>query len=253
VQRESSISGELAELVNERARRAVAAVRDPRAKARRRRRRARRALLRHSVVALIAGPVTAVIGATPALELSEVVAGSVTGLAAFGAVAAGLRLARLHRSPLPPAKQPPPALPPPGSVAREPMVRLAEAEAGLTDLLAVLARQRHGVAVVPLEALESARSALAEAAVELRGTAEAICAVERAAGAEGTGPQSGLREAVVGLRRQLDAGVAEVSGLVAAAGTVVAAAGSQTRPAALAEATDRLSGLAEGLRELPRS
>ncbi len=105
----------------------------------------------------------------------------------------------------------------------------------------------------------SAKAALVEAAAELRGTAEAIRAVERAAGAsasdnKSTTQRAGLLDAVAALRGQLDEGVAEVCGLVTAAGAVVAAARPETRPAALTEATDRLTGLADGLRELrPRS
>ncbi|MGH3909546.1 MAG: phage shock envelope stress response protein PspM, partial [Pseudonocardiaceae bacterium] len=187
-----SVTAELAELVGQQARRVLAAVRDPRAKALRRRRRARRAAELHSGIALIAGAVTAVIGSSGAVELSEVAAGSVTALAVLGAGAAGVRLVRLHRRPLPPVQDPPPALPPRGSAAREPLIRLAEAEAGFGDLLAVVAR-RHGVAEVPLEALVSAKAALVEAAAELRGTAEAIRAVERAAGASASDKSTAQR------------------------------------------------------------
>jgi hypothetical protein len=202
-----------------------------------------------SGVALVAGTVTAVIGSTSGLELSEVGAGSVTALAAVGAGAAGVRWIRLRRTPLPAAHAPPaPPLPPPGSAAREPLARLAVAEAGLADLLAVLARPRHGVAVVSAETLESTRVAVAQAGTALRGTADAIRAVERAA--VGARPASGLLDAVSALRRQLDEGVDEVCGLVTAAGAVVSAAGPEHQPAALAEATDRLTGLADGLREL---
>lgn len=253
-----SVTGELAELVGQQARRALAAVRDPRARALRRRRRARRAAGLHSGIALVAGMITAVIGSTGALELSEVVAGSVTAVFALGAGAAGFRMVRLYRTPLPPEPQAPAAaLPPPGSAAREPLIRLARAEAGLADLLAVLERPRHGVAVVAPETIDSTRAALAAAAAELRGTAEAIRAVERAAGAAAgttggsTAQQAGLLDAVTALRSQLDNGVDEVCGLVSAAGAVVSAAGPEHRPAALTDATDRLTGLAAGLRELP--
>lgn len=254
------LTAELIELVGQQARRVVAAVRDPRAKALRRRRRARRAIVLRSGVALVAGTVTAVIGSSDAVELSEVAAGSVAAAAALGAGMAGARLVRLYRSPLPPPRETrTAALPPLDSAAREPMVRLAAAEAGLTELLAVLERPRHGIAAVPLEALESTRVALAEAAAQLRGTAEALCAVERAAAGDFvTDPsgmaverRTGLVDAVAALRRQLDEGVAEVCGLVSAAGAVVTAADPENRPAALAEATDRLIGLAAGLRELP--
>jgi hypothetical protein len=133
------------------------------------------------------------------------------------------------------------------------MVRLARAETGLAELLAVLERPRHGVAVVAPQTLQATRSALAEAAAELRGTAEAIRAVERATGAASaasTAQRAGLLDAVAALRSQLDEGVDEVCSLVSAAGAVVSAAGSEHRPAALVEATDRLTGLAEGLREV---
>ncbi|MGH4023651.1 MAG: hypothetical protein ACRDRV_03610, partial [Pseudonocardiaceae bacterium] len=125
------------------------------------------------------------------------------------------------------------------------------------------------------ETIESTRAARTEAAAELRGTAEAIRAVERASGATSgatgaTGAsgefavsggadmsggaaaqRAGLLDAVTALRNQLDQGVDEVCSLVGAAGAVVSAAGAEHRPAALADATDRLTGLAAGLRELP--
>lgn len=254
-----TLATELVELVGHQARRAVASVRDPRAKALRRRRRARRALALRSGVALVAGTVTAVIGTSSGLELSEVGAGAVTVLAAVGAGAAGVRCIRLWRSPLPAAHPPPsPPLPPPGSAAREPLARLAVAEAGLADVLAVLSRPRHGVPLVAAETIESTRAAGAEACSSLRGTAEAIRAVERAAALQPAAAElpdqpdqrAGLLDAVTALRRQLDEGVDEICGLVAAAGAVVSAAGPHHQPAALAEATDRLTGLAVGLREL---
>lgn len=246
-----SLTAELAELVGRQARRALAAVRDPRARALRRRRRARRSVVLRSGITLAAGTITAMIGSTSALEISEVAAGSVTALLAVGAGAAGVRLVRLHRSPLPPPPQEPPAaLPPPRSAAREPMARLSRAEAGLHDLFAVLERERRGVAVVDPATIEATRSALAEATGELRGTAEALQAVERAAQAAGAAQRPGLLAASDALRGRLDEGVDEVCGLVSAAGAVVSAAASEHRPDALADATDRLTGLAEGLREV---
>lgn len=254
------LTAELRELIGQQARRVVAAMRDPRARALRRRRRARRAIVLRSGVTLVAGTVTAVIGSREAVELAEVAAGSVAAVAALGAGMAGARLVRLYRIPLPPPQETPAAvLPPLDSAAREPMVRLAAAEASLADLLAVLERPRHGIAAVPPEALGSTRVALAEASAQLRSAAEALCAVERAAASDslsdpaGTavGRRTGLVDAVAALRRQLDEGVDEVCGLVTAAGAVVTAAGPENRPAALADATDRLIGLAAGLRELP--
>ncbi len=54
------------------------------------------------------------------------------------------------------------------------------------------------------------------------------------------------------LAERLDEGVDDFTGLVAAAGRVVAASGSARRAttAGLTEATDRLTGLAAALREL---
>lgn len=257
------MTGELAELVGQQTRRALAAVRDPRARALRRRRRARRVATVQSGLALVAGTVTAVIGSSAVLEPSEVIAGSVTAAFALGAGAAAVRMVRLYRTALPSAPPTPAELPPPGSAAREPLIRLARAEAGLADLLAVLERPRHGVAVVASETIESTRAALAEAATGLRGTAEAIRAVEQAAGAASgavgdcavsggaAAQRAGLLDAVTALRNQLDQGVDEVCGLVTAAGAVVSVAGPEHRPAALADATDRLTGLAAGLGELP--
>lgn len=252
------LAAELMELIGQQARRVVAAARDPRAKALRRRRRARRAVILRSGVTLVAGTVTAVIGSSAAVELSEVAAGSVAAAAALGVGMAGARLARLYRSPLPPPQETV-ALPPLDSAAREPMVRLAAAEAGLAELLAVLERPRHGIAAVSPEALESTRVALAEASAQLRSTADALRAVERAAAGDSVtdtagmaiGRRAGLVEAVAALRRQLDEGVDEVCALVTAAGAVVTAADPENRPTALADATDRLIGLAAGLRELP--
>lgn len=228
----------------EQAGRVVAKVRDPRARALRQRRRARRATVVRSGVTLVGAAVTAVIGSTGALELSEVLAGAFTVAVGLRAVTAGARWARLRRTPLPPAAAPP--LPPRDSAAHEPLARLADAEAALDDLLAVLARPRAGVAVVAPETLDSTRAAVAEAAAGLRGTADALRAVERVARER----RDELTGAVAALRRDLDRGVDEVWDLVTAVGEVVTAAGPQQRPGALTEATDRLAGLARGLRDL---
>ncbi len=64
--------------------------------------------------------------------------------------------------------------------------------------------------------------------------------------------RAALSDAVRTLAERLDDGVDDFSRLVAAAGRVVAASGSALpgTPAALTEATDRLTGLAAALREL---
>lgn len=238
-----SVAGEftaLADTVGQQVRRAVASVRDPRARALRRRRRARRAVLVRSAVAGVSGAVTAVVGQVPALELAEVAGGSVTTLAVLGTAAAGVRLVRLRRAPLP--APPTPALPPSGSAAREPVQRLAAAEASLSDLLAVLARPGPGGPLLPADSIRSTRDAADHALASLRATADSLLAVERAA----------LSQAVEGLRRQLEEGTDEVGALVAAAGRAVAAGETETPPAELTDATDRLAGLAAALHDLVR-
>ncbi len=227
----------------------VAAVRDPRARALRRRRRARRAAAVYAGMAAVAGTITATLGDLPGtLEISEIAGGSVTVLALLGAGTAGIRALRLHRTPLPAPASPP--LPPPSSAARAPLARLAAAEAGLDDLLALLARPRHGAPALPPDAASSIRDAAAEASVTLRGMAESLQAVERAVPTAPVGERAALTDAVHLLTVRLDEGVDELSRLVSAAGHVVAAGSAGTPGSRLTEATDRLSGLAAGLREL---
>lgn len=228
--------------------RIVAAARDPRAKALRRRRRARRAVVARSGIAVVAGTATAVVGQVPALELSEIAGGSVTALAILGAGTAGVRLARMLRTPLPGPPAPP--LPPWGSAAREPMQRLAAAEASLTDLLEVLARPRAGGPLLSEEGIRSTREAADRALESLRATADSVLAVERAVASAPAPEREALSQAAEGLARQLQEGADEVGALVAAAGRAVVAGGAEVPPAELTEATDRLAGLAAGLREL---
>lgn len=244
----------LAETVGTQLRRAcrfVASVRDPRARALRRRWRARRAVLARSAVAAVSGAATAVVGEIPTLELTEIAGGSVTALAALGAGAAGARLVRLHRTPLPAATAPPaPPLPPPGSAAREPLQRLAAAEATLAELLALLARPRPGGPLLPEGSIRPVRDVADRAITSLRGTADAVLAVERAATSAPARERETLLQAVEGLAKQLVAGTDQLGALVAAAGRAVAAGGAEAAPADLTDATDRLAGLAAALDEL---
>lgn len=247
------LPAELAELATQRVRRAVEAVRDPRVKALRRRRRARRAVAQRSVVTLVAGSVTAVIGSARAIELTEIGAGTVTGVAALGAIAAGVRAVRLHRTPLPTAALPPaPPLPPAASAARAPLGRLAAAEASLAELLGELGRPRHGVSPMAADELELIRQAAIGAAATLRSGAAQLQAVERAVHFVPPAERAALSDPVGTLTERLDEGVDDFTRLVAAAGRVVAASGSGRRGTAgtLTEATDRLTGLAAALREL---
>ncbi len=239
---------ELTELVGQQVRQAVAAVRDPRARALRRRRRARRAAAVYAGTAAVTGTFTASLGNLPVLEVSEIAGGSVTALALLGAGTAGIRALRLHRTPLPAPASPP--LPPSGSAARAPLARLASAEAGLDELLELLARPRHGAAVLSPDSAVSIRDAAAEAGAMLRGTAASLQAVERTVPTAPPGERAALAEAVHLLAQRLDEGVDELSRLVSAAGHAVAAGSAGTPRARLTEATDRLAGLAAGLREL---
>lgn len=241
----------LSEAVGAQIRRAVASVRDPRARALRQRRRARRAVLVRSGVAAVSGTATAVVGQSPAVELTEVAGGSVMALAVLGAAAAGARLVRLRSTPLP--APPAPALPPSGSAAREPLQRLATAEASLSELLAVLARPRPGGPLLPADSIRATREAADRAVASLRGTADSVLAVERAIAGAPAAEREALSQAVEGLRKQLDAGADEVGALVAAAGRAVAAGEVETPQAELADATDALAGLAAGLHELADS
>ncbi|MQA14467.1 MAG: hypothetical protein GEV09_09920 [Pseudonocardiaceae bacterium] len=246
----------LGELVGQQVRRAVAAVRDPRAKALRRRRRARRALVLRSGAAAVAAAVTAVIGEAPGLEFGEIATGSVAGFALLGSGAAGVRLMQLRRTPLPEAPTPPapaPPLPPRGSAVRRPLQRLAAAEASLADLLAVLARPRPGGPLLAAEGVRATREAAAGAIASLRRTAESAVAVERALAGAPAGEREALSQGVDGLHRQLEEGTDDVSALVAAAGRAVAAGEAEVPWAELTDATDRLAGLAAALRELART
>ena len=240
---------ELTELVGQQVRWAIASVRDPRARALRRRRRARRFAAVYAGTAAVAGTVTATLGSLPGvLEVSEIAGGSVTALALLGAGTAGIRVLRLHRTPLPAPASPP--LPPPGSAARAPLARLASAEAGLDELLELLTRPRHGAAALSPDSTASIRDAAAEAGVTLRGTAQSLQAVERTVPTAPPGERAALAEAVHLLAERLDEGIDELSRLVSAAGHAVAAGSAGTPRAGLTEATDRLAGLAAGLREL---
>lgn len=198
---------------------------------------------------MLSGTVTATLGALPGvLEVSEIAGGSVTALALLGAGTAGIRALRLHRTPLPAPASPP--LPPAGSAARVPLARLASAEAALDELLALLARPRHGAATLSPDSAASIRDAAAEAGVTLRGTAQSLQAVERTVPTAPPGERAALAEAVYLLAGRLDEGVDELSRLVSVAGQVVAASSTGSPQARLTEATDRLAGLAAGLREI---
>ncbi|RZS34775.1 hypothetical protein EV193_108123 [Herbihabitans rhizosphaerae] len=139
-------------------------------------------------------------------------------------------------------------LPPRGSVAREPMVRLADAEETLGELLTQLST---GKVAVPVESIEHARATGAEAAAALRSVAARVQAVERAREAAPASERAVLSDGIRDMRRQLDEGLDGYGTLVAAVGRLVVdspKAGPDRD--ALTDATDHLAGLAAALRDL---
>ncbi|SFQ06620.1 hypothetical protein SAMN05421810_104362 [Amycolatopsis arida] len=230
---------------------------DPAAKLERRKRRTSRALTLWIVLTILCGLVavaglTGVVGAAGAAG-AEFLAGA-AGMVVFGAlgVRSGLRLRQLNRVELPASTAPPP-LPSAGSAAREPMERLAECEASLTELLTQLDTPSAGApASVPEVSVEEARATAREAAAALRGLAARVQAIERAMATAPAAERGPLGSAVRTLREQLDDGLTGYRGLIAAAGQAVAASSGGIQPAkeALTDATDRLAGLAIALREL---
>lgn len=136
-------------------------------------------------------------------------------------------------------------LPKVGSVAREPMRRLAEAEATLAELLGQLDDER-----LPTEWVDHTRRAIANTSGVLRAIAFQIQADERALGrATWRWERVTLTESTVESVHRIGRCLNGYDQLIAALGHAVAS----TAPpplAALTEATDRLTGLAEALREL---
>jgi len=167
------------------------------------------------------------------------------------AVRSGLRMRRLgheQRAIGAPNAAParPPALPPRGSLARQPIERLAEAESTLGELLRQIARG----GLVPAESVEHTRRTGAEAASALRAVAAQLHAVERARDHAPPSERGSLSDGVRRLRGQLDDGLDGYGSLVAAAGRVLAASSPAGPNQELLEATDHLAGLAMALRDL---
>lgn len=161
-----------------------------------------------------------------------------------GAIGAGLRYRKLKREPLPDPAPVPVALPSRESEAREPMQRLQEAEQTLHNALSQLSGTVAGSAPV------DARGTADATAAELRTGAERLQAVESAIEHSPAEDRAALRADVRRMRSELDDGVDEYGTLVAAAGRAVAASGAPEQGDALRDATDRLAGLASGLREV---
>ncbi|MEC3977642.1 phage shock envelope stress response protein PspM [Amycolatopsis sp. H20-H5] len=232
---------------------------EPAAKLERRKRRASRAMTLWILLTLLCGLYafatgSGLLSAAGAADFAQAVSG-IAGAAVFGTlgVRSGLRLRQLNRTQLPSAPAGPPPLPAAGSVARQPMERLAESEASLAELLRQLAVPTSlGTTAVPEVSVADARLTATEAAAALRGLAGRIQAIERGRNSAPERERGALDAAVRKLREQLDDGIEGYGSLVAAAGRAVAASsdGLGTSKQALTDATDHLAGLAMALREL---
>lgn len=215
---------------------------DPAAKLARRKRRASRAFTLWLVLTLLS-VLFAVTGYLGVLGGAAGVGGSLKGIVGvliFGTfgVRSGLRLRTLHLEQRSVRAEPPP-LPPVGSAAREPIRRLGDCESNLTDLLASL----------PAHTSEP-RATADDAAATLRQLADRVQAIERTRDNSRATERAELDADLETLVTQLEDGVSAYSGLVAAAGRAVAASSAGTNTESLAEATDRLAGLAAGLRDI---
>ena len=214
---------------------------DPAAKLVRRKRRTSRAFTLWLVLTLLSvlftitgyfGVLGGTAGVHGALE-------GIIGLLIFGTFAtrAGLKLHTLHRTQLSHTSRQP--LPPTGSAAREPMRRLAECESSLSELLGSM----------PADST-TPQSTADDAAATLRNLSDRIRAIERARDNSPRTARAALESDLSPLVTQLEDGVAAYAELVAAAGRAVAASSPGTDTESLTEATDRLAGLAEALRDL---
>lgn len=214
----------------------VTAFRDPVARLRRQQRRARWGIGIRAVptagVAALAGEAFSTGADTVGVMVAAVAAAGV------GATGVATRRAwRLHRVRLP---EPTPPVPPGRSAARPAILRLAAQERALAELLPMLGGAAGDTST---EAASAARA--------LRQYAARVVAVE-AAGRSGAGG-AGISATVGMLVGRLTDGVDGYERLVTAAAQAVAAGQSRPDPATsrqLEDATDRLAGLASGLREL---
>ena len=169
---------------------------------------------------------------------------------------AGVVVARLRRRPeIPTVADPAPALtslprlPGRKSAAREPMERLAEAEAVLRDLMAQLSGSTAGPSA-PQNVVDHAARIAGETAHRLRALAAKVEAIEAAVRHAPAARRAGLEEGARSLLRHLDQGIEGYRELIAAAGHLVLAGTPDPVPDELIEATDHLAGLASALREL---
>ncbi|MEV0704506.1 hypothetical protein AB0I53_42225 [Saccharopolyspora sp. NPDC050389] len=237
-------------------RRKFANWRDPRARLLRQRKRAKRTAVGSAASAGVFGAGAAASATLPGMwaalgdmgwflqDVSTLGLGGIAVVSGVGAVNVGLKYRRLMKTPLPEPQPEPAALPSQGSAAREPMQRLRDAEQSLHRALAQLTSAGAGSAAA------DARGTADSAAAELRRVAERLVAVEAAIPHAPEAQKPALRADVQRLREELDEGLDGYGGLVAAAGRAVAASGASEQKYLMQDATDRLAGLAAGLREL---
>lgn len=237
-------------------RRRFASWRDPRARLLRQRRRAKRTTTGGAATAGVfgAGAVGTGVGQAGLAADSgidaffwDVSTFGMGGVAVAGAAVAvrfGVKYRALKRTPLPPERPAPVELPAAGSAARPSMQRLRDAEQTLHAALSELGAVGAGAGAA------EARATADHTAAELRRGAQRLVAVESAIRHAPESQKHALREDVQRLRGELDEGVDGYGGLVAAAGQAVAASGSVEQTHLLQDATDRLAGLADGMREV---
>lgn len=224
---------------------------DPREKMLRKRRRARRRATRFGIVSGAGVVGTASLAVASAPDWTVVATGGATALFAIPAVVAVGTYRRLTATPLPPAAVSRQPLPPTGSAARAPMERLARAETSLNQLLGVLGKS----AVVDVDELDHTGETARAASAALRSVASDVVAMEDAGrGTAVAAPH--LEHAVRNAEQQLDVGVAQYEGLVAAAARMTAPVQSTSyslldqQREELLSASDRLEGWADALGEV---
>ena len=135
-------------------------------------------------------------------------------------------------------------LPRPGSVARQPVRQLAEAESALAQVLRQLDE------TVPEQMREHTWHTATDTVTRLRAVAARLEAVELAAKHAPQDERAALEDGAGDLLTHLRQGLETYRGLVAAAGRVVLATTPAPAMDELVEATERLAALAEALDEL---
>jgi hypothetical protein len=177
--------------------------------------------------------------------LSGMLAGSGVVVARVRRGSQAPRVQAADPAPAPPRRR----LPGKKSAAREPMERLAEAEAALRDLMAQLSGSAAGPSV-PRDVVDHTSRIAAETAGRLRAIAAKVEALEAAIKQAPDDRRAGLEDGALSLLGHLDRGLEGYRELMAAAGHLVLAGTQDPVPDELIEATDHLAGLASALRDL---